>query len=73
MWAIITDDGNDDGQPSPWHVFVVSRNLQAKIGGPSSIEQLGTCLQEAIPYRNATIADVSRCLGIMGMKPYYEG
>jgi hypothetical protein len=34
---------------------------------------LGACLQEAIPHRNATIADVSRCLRIMGMKPFYEG
>ena len=73
MWGTITDDGTENGLPSPWHIFVVSRKLQAKIGGPSSIEHLGTCLEEAIPHRDATIADVSRCLRIMGMKPFHDG
>jgi hypothetical protein len=71
MWAVLADDGNDNGMPSPWHVFVVSEKLQSKLGGPSSLESLQTCLYKAIPHRKATISDVSRCLRIMGMKDFY--
>jgi hypothetical protein len=67
VWATITDDGNGNGLPSPWHVFVVSRDLQAKIGGPSAIERLGSCLKETIPHHNATIEEVSRYLRDMRM------
>lgn len=50
---------------------MVSRDLHAKIGGPSLIERLGSCLQETIPHRNATIEDVSSCLKGLGMNESY--
>ena len=73
MWATITDDGNDSGAPSPWRIYVDWQAVQTKIGGPSAVGSLGTCLQKALPHRNATIEDVAWCLKIMGMNNSYVG
>jgi hypothetical protein len=47
-------------------------DVQAKIDAQNGLSRLAACLQEAIPERNATIADISTCLKAMGMKEAYE-
>jgi hypothetical protein len=72
-WATMADDGNDNGAPSPWRIYVDWQAIQTKIGGPSAVGALGACLQRALPHRNATIEDVAWCLKIMGMNDSYVG
>jgi len=62
-WAVVTDD-DTKGLSSVWHIYEVSRNLQAKISASDVVGRLGSCLQEVTPGRNATIADVSVCVRV---------
>lgn len=48
--------------------FGIWDNFQAKIDTPNALAKLANCLQHAIPDRNATIMDISLCLGSMGMR-----
>lgn len=56
---------------SVWHTYRVWRDLQAKMDAPDVLSKLAVCLQEAIPNRNAAIADISVCLRAMGMDDSY--
>jgi hypothetical protein len=67
-WAVMTV-----GEPGGvWRTYKVFRDMQAKIDAPHALSRLAACLQEAIPERNATIADISTCLKAMGVKEAYE-
>ncbi|KAH6709102.1 hypothetical protein BKA61DRAFT_659083 [Leptodontidium sp. MPI-SDFR-AT-0119] len=65
LWAVMFEDR------SVWHMYTVSRDLQAKITTEAVLSKLVACLHEAIPERNATIADFSACLKDMGMEETY--
>jgi hypothetical protein len=67
VWAVMVDEPR-----GVWPTYMVSRDLQAKIDAQHALSRLAACLQEAIPERNATIADISTCLKAMGMKEAYE-
>jgi hypothetical protein len=69
-WAIL---GKDDtkGPPALWHIYEVSRDLQATISASNAMGRLGSCLQDTIPGRIATIEDVAVCLRAMGMNESY--
>jgi hypothetical protein len=54
-----------------WHIYEVSRDLQAKISASNAMGRLGSCLQDTIPGRIATIEDVAVCLRAMGMNESY--
>jgi hypothetical protein len=49
------------------HMNRVWMGFQAKIDAPDALSKLTTCLREALPDRNATIADFTTCLKKMGM------
>lgn len=49
-------------------MYRVSSDFQAKVDTPCALALLTNCLQEALPDRNATIADFSICLKAMGMR-----
>jgi hypothetical protein len=46
----------------------VWRDFQAKMDTADALTKLTTCLRDAIPDRNATIADITTCLKEMGIK-----
>ena len=66
-WAVMPANS----PTSVWHMYKISRDLQAKIDAKHALSKLAACLQEAIPERNATIADFSTCLKGMGMEEAY--
>ncbi|KAH7416636.1 hypothetical protein BKA64DRAFT_739263 [Cadophora sp. MPI-SDFR-AT-0126] len=68
LWAVMFGDAPN----SVWHMYTVSRDLQAKIAIENVLGKLGACLHKMIPERNATIADISLCLKDMGMKESFE-
>lgn len=63
-WAV---QFTEDSPRSVYHFYRVSHDLQAKIDAPNALRALSDCLKEAIPDRNASIADVSICLKAMGI------
>ncbi|MCJ1401658.1 hypothetical protein MMC11_004875 [Xylographa trunciseda] len=67
-WAVIFANP----QTGVWPVYKVSKALQAKINAENALPRLAACLQDAIPERNATIADISTCLTAMGIEKEYE-
>lgn len=71
-WAVLGEN-DTKGPPAVWHIYEVSRDLQAKISASNALSRLGSCLREAIPGRNATIEDVEVCLRAMGMNESYVG
>ncbi|MCJ1383132.1 hypothetical protein MMC17_006245 [Xylographa soralifera] len=67
-WAVIFANP----KTGVWQVYEVSRALQAKIDTENALPKLAACLQDIIPERNATIADISTCLTSMGIEKTYE-
>jgi hypothetical protein len=66
-WAVLID-----APQGVWPTYKVFMDVQAKIDVQNVLPRLAACLQEAIPERNATIADISTCLKAIGMKEAYE-
>jgi hypothetical protein len=56
------------GKSSVLDMYRVSHGFQAKVDNPYALNLLTSCLQKALPNRNATVADFSTCLKAMGMK-----
>jgi hypothetical protein len=48
-------------------------DFQAKIAALHALVNLTTCLRDALPDRNATIADFTSCLKEMGMDDAFVG
>jgi hypothetical protein len=71
-WAVVMND-EGPGTPSVWYIYSVYHDLQGKIDAPHALGGLASCLQEAIPERNATIVDLVMCLKAMGMDESYVG
>jgi hypothetical protein len=70
-WAVVIHEGSRT--PSVWYIYSVYHYLQGKIDASHALGGLASCLQEAIPERNATIVDVVMCLKAMGMDESYVG
>jgi hypothetical protein len=66
-WAVLVDETR-----GVWPTYKIFMDVQAKIDARNALSRLAACLQEAIPERNATIADISTCLKAMGVKEAYE-
>jgi hypothetical protein len=64
MWAVIHYPGS---HPPVWQMNRVWTAFQATIDAPDALTKLTTCLQEALPEGNATIADFTACLRSMGI------
>jgi hypothetical protein len=64
VWAALRYPGYHD---SVIHMHRVWVDFQAKIDAPDALSKLTTCLRDALPDRNATIADFTTCLEKLGM------
>jgi hypothetical protein len=65
LWAVLHYPGTHQSVLQMARVWV---GFHAKMGTVDALSKLTTCLQDAIPDRNATIADIIACLEEMGIK-----
>ncbi|KAE9366636.1 hypothetical protein N431DRAFT_445352 [Stipitochalara longipes BDJ] len=64
LWAVLRYPGS---QQSLLQMSRIWREFQTKMETKDALTKLTSCLREAIPDRNATIADITTCLKEMGI------
>jgi hypothetical protein len=74
VWGVLGNPGTQkQSHESVIHMHRIWVDFQAKIDAPHALANLTTCLRDALPDRNATIADFTSCLKKMGMDDAFVG